>query len=56
MASQNCVTLQNIHDRAKQTRIQETEPTHFKHHTPLQENLNETEAYQKKRYGGAPFA
>ena len=37
MASQNFVTLQSIHHRAKQTRIQETEPTHFKHHTPLQE-------------------
>ena len=56
MASQNFVTLQSIHGRAKQTRIQETEPTHFKHHTPLQENLNETEAYKKKCYGEAPFA
>ena len=37
MASQNFITLQSIHDRAKQTRIQETEPTHFKNHTSLQE-------------------
>ena len=56
MACQNFVTLQSIHGREKQTKIQETEPTHFKHHTPLQENLSETEAYQKKGCGEAPFA
>ena len=37
-------------------KTQRTPSPKNQHHTPLQENLSETEAYQKKRCGGAPFA